>query len=148
MNKKITPAEFKVWKDNLEPNGNMPVLTTDAIIDLDDLDLFLKEIRSKNANGIKINLVRFDWKKNEPQIEKDLDDKFPIGCQWSVAENNKTQVGIAINGTIMSKMKADYTTETKDIILDDGKILLLIPGGEQKGPISLNPPKTTKPGGS
>src|SRR5215211_63589 len=108
MNKRIDTSLLKVWKDNLEPAGNRPVLTTHALITLGELETFVQQIKAKQADSVRINLVRFDWKNNEPQIEKENGNNFPLGCKWQVT-GTKTQVAIALNGAINFKCNADYT---------------------------------------
>ena len=141
MNKRIDTSLLKTWKDNLQPDATTPVLTTHALITLEELETFLQEIRQKKADSVRINLVRFDWKNNEPQTTKEKGDDFPLGCRWGVV-GNKTQVAIAMNGAKNFKRNSDYTTQADDII-ENGELLMLIPGGEAEGPTGHNPP--TKP---
>ena len=138
MNKSIDTPRLKVWKDNLEPLKDIPVLTTHALISLEELESFVQKIKDKNADSIRINLVRFDWKNNEPQSKKENGANFPRGCRWLVV-NGKTQVALAINGARNFRRNNDYTNEADDII-ENGEILMLIPGGELEGPTGHNPP--------
>jgi len=140
MNKPIETSTLKTWKDNLQPTADTPVLTTEALITLGDLEDFLQEIKAKNADSVRINLVRFDWKTNEPQEIKENGANFPKGCKWQVT-GTKTQVAIAMNGTQNFKQNADYTTQADDIIEND-KLLMLIPGGKEEGPTGHNPKPT------
>jgi hypothetical protein len=137
MNKPIDTSVVKVWKDNLKPAGKTPVLTTHALITLDDLENFVEEIKAKQADSIRINLVRFDWKNNEPQAKKENGANFPIGCKWQVI-GKKTQVAITMNGARNFRENRDYTIEADDIVEND-QILMLIPGGEEEGPTGHNP---------
>ena len=148
MNTTIKKDRFDKWKTNLQPNGDLPVWTTDALIKLDDLEKFVNEMKGKNAKSIRINLVRFDRKNNEPQKIKEKDDKHPRGCKWNVVKGDTTQVGIVINGAGEITTNEDYTIEADDIFETNGDIQLLIPGEENKGPQGHNPPspKTTTGG--
>jgi len=137
MNKSIDTTTLKVWKKNLQPVSPMPVLTTHALITLNDLETFIQEIKGKRADSVRISLVRFDWKKNEPQTKKENGADFPPGCKWQVT-GKKTQVAIAMNGARNFKMNTDYTTEAEDIIEND-ELLMLIPGGKEEGPTGHNP---------
>ncbi len=137
MNKPIDTDTLKIWKKNLQPESATPVMTTEALITLKELESFMKEITEKNADSIRISLVRFDWKKNEPQTKKENGDNFPPGCKWQVIDK-KTQVAIAMNGARNYKINPDYTTEAEDIIEND-QVWMLIPGGEAEGPTGHNP---------
>ena len=137
MNKPIDTTTLKTWKENLQPESATPVMTTEALITLKELESFMKEITEKKADSVRISLVRFDWKKNEPQTTKENGDNFPPGCKWQVT-GKKTQVAIAMNGARNFKMNPDYTTEAEDIIEND-QVLMLIPGGEAEGPTGHNP---------
>ena len=139
MNKRIAKSVLEVWKKNLGPNTSTPVLTTNALITLKDLEEFVKTIKAKNADSVRINLVRFNRKKNEPQKIKENGSDFPRGCKWNVAKGTKTQVAIAMNGTKGFKQNEDYTNEATDIV-ENGRLLMLIPGGEKEGPSGHNPP--------
>jgi hypothetical protein len=137
MNKLIDTTTLKTWKENLQPVSRNPVLTTYALITLKELESFIQKIKVKKADSIRINLVRFNWKKNEPQVKKENGKNFPLGCKWQVT-GKKTQVAIAMNGAKNYKKKKDYTTQADDII-ENNKLLMLIPGGEAKGPTGHNP---------
>jgi hypothetical protein len=137
MNKPINTSLVNVWKDNLQPAANTPVLTTHALITLDELESFVQQIKAKQADSIRVNLVRFDWKNNEPQTTKENGANFPLGCKWQVI-GDKTQVAITMNGARNFKRNADYTTEADDIV-ENNEILMLIPGGEVEGPTGHNP---------
>ena len=137
MNKSIDTTTLKVWKKNLQPESATPVLTTEALITLEDLESFIQEITEKKADSVRISLVRFDWKENEPQTKKENGADFPPGCKWQVT-GKKTQVAIAMNGARNFKMNTDYTTEAEDIIEND-ELLMLIPGGAGEGPTGHNP---------
>jgi len=137
MNKSINTSLVKVWKDNLEPAGTTPVLTTHGLVTLAELESFVQQIKAKEADSVRINLVRFNWKNNEPQTTKENGANFPIGCKWQVV-GDKTQVAITLNGARNFKRNADYTTEADDII-ENNEILMLIPGGEVEGPTGHNP---------
>ena len=107
MNTPIATSTLKTWKDNLQPVSNTPVLTSYALITLDELETFVKQIKAKQADSVRINLVRFDWKNNEPQTTKENGANFPLGCKWQVT-GNKTQVAIAMNGTKNYKKNAIF----------------------------------------
>lgn len=140
MNTPIATSTLKTWKDNLQPVSNTPVLTSYALITLDELETFVKQIKAKQADSVRINLVRFDWKNNEPQTTKENGANFPLGCKWQVT-GDKTQVAIAMNGTKNYKKNADYTIQADDII-ENNHIFMLIPGGEKEGPTGHNPKPT------
>jgi hypothetical protein len=140
MNKRIRTPLLKIWKDNLEPAADMPVLTTHALITIDELENFVRQIKANQADSVRINLVRFDWKNNEPQVKKENGIDFPLGCKWQVTRK-KTQVAIALNGTKNFKMNTDYTIQADDIVEND-ELLMLIPGGEEEGPTGHNPKPT------
>ena len=137
MNKPIDTTTLKTWKDNLQPASSMPVLTTEALVTLKELESFIQDIKKKNADSVRINLVRFDWKKNEPQTKKENGDNFPPGCKWQVT-GTKTQVAIVMNGATNYKTDGNYITAADDIIEND-TLLMLIPGGEAEGPTGHNP---------
>src|SRR6476620_5451416 len=115
MNISVATPTLQTWKNNLQPDSNKPVLTTDALITLTELEDFVKHIKGQRADSIRISLVRFDPNNNEPQSKKEKDNKFPVGCKWRVA-GDKTQVAIAINGTTGFTRNEDYTTNANDII--------------------------------
>ena len=137
MNKPIDTTTLKIWKDNLQPESPTPVLTTHALITLKEMESFIQDIRAKNADSVRINLVRFDWKENEPQTTKENGDNFPLGCKWQVT-GKKTQVAIVMNGARNYKQNPDYTTQADDII-ENNELLMLIPGGKAEGPTGHNP---------
>lgn len=141
----VATTILETWKNNLQPDSNTPVLTTDALITLTELEDFVTHIKGQRADSIRISLVRFDRNNNEPQSKKEKDNNFPIGCKWRIA-GDKTQVAIAINGTKGFTQKEDYTTKATDII-EGTSVFMLIPGGEIEGPTGHNPPTSTKPGG-
>jgi cytochrome oxidase Cu insertion factor (SCO1/SenC/PrrC family) len=140
MNKRIDTSILKAWKGNLQATANTPVLTTHALITLAELESFVQQIKAKQADSVRINLVRFDWKNNEPQSKKETGTDFPLGCRWQVT-GNKTQVAIALNGARNFTTNQDYTTQADDII-ENGEVLMLIPGGEAEGPTGHNPKPT------
>jgi hypothetical protein len=137
MNKPIDTTTLKTWKDNLQPESPTPVLTTHALVTLDELESFILDIKKKNADSVRISLVRFDWKENEPQTRKESGPNFPFGCQWQVT-GKKTQVAIVMNGATNYKRNPDYTLQANDIIEND-QLWMLIPGGEAEGPTGHNP---------
>jgi hypothetical protein len=151
MNEPFDKNTFDTWKKNLKPDANLPVCTTDALIDLTELENFISDIKVKGAKSIRVNLVRFNWKDNEPQKIKEKDDNHPIGCKWNLADGtNTSQVGIVINGADQIIRSADYTLKANDIFEANGDVRLLIPGGRQEGPSGHNPPgpvKRVKSGG-
>ena len=140
MNTTIQKGRFDKWKSNLQPDGDLPVFTTDALINLDELDQFVSEMKGKQAKSNRINHVLFDWKDNDPQQIKEKDENHPRGCKSNVVKDNTTQVGIVINGAGKIKTNPDYTIEADDIFEANGDIRLLIPGEEKEGPSGHNPP--------
>jgi cytochrome oxidase Cu insertion factor (SCO1/SenC/PrrC family) len=142
MNKQISTDTLKTWKDNLQPASGTPVLTTDALVTLAELEAFVQQLKAKQADSVRINLVRFDWKNNEPQTKKENGDDFPVGCKWQVT-GTKTQVAIAMNGAKNFTTNKDYTTQADDII-ENNEVLMLIPGGAAEGPTGHNPKPTGK----
>jgi len=140
MNKSVSKPLLKRWKDNLGETTDIPVLTTNALVSLEDLETFVQTIKAKNADSVRINLVRFDWKENEPQTKKEDGPDFPLGCRWIVADGTgKTQVAIAMNGAKGFHQNADYTDEAEDLV-ENGEVLMLIPGDLPEGPTGHNPP--------
>ena len=137
MNTTIETSTLDIWKDNLQPDSDTPVLTTHALITLDDLTTFVNKLREKQADSVRISLVRFDWNNNEPQEIKENGSNFPVGCTWQKV-GEKTQVAIAMNGTKNYVEKSDYTLEAEDIV-ENNKVWMLIPGGKKEGPTGHNP---------
>ena len=138
MNKRIDTSTLSTWKKNLNAVGSTPVLTTEALITLADLESFVQQIKAKQADSVRINLVRFDWKNNEPQTKKENGNNFPLGCKWQVT-GKKTQVAIAMNGARnFTTNPQDYTIKADDIIEND-EVLMLIPGEDGEGPTGHNP---------
>jgi cytochrome oxidase Cu insertion factor (SCO1/SenC/PrrC family) len=109
---------------------------------LADLESFIQDIKEKQADSVRINLVRFDWKDNEPQTTKENGDNFPLGCKWQVT-GKKTQVAVVMNGARNYKQNPDYTTQADDII-ENNELLMLIPGGKTEGPTGHNPKPPAK----
>lgn len=144
MDTTIEKNRFDTWIDNLKPDGDLRVWTSNGIIDIDEVDKFVNEMKGKGAKSIKINLVRFDWKVNEPQDVKEDGPNHPPGCTWKVVGDNKTQVGIVINAAEEIIRDADYQIKAADIFEADDMIRVLIPGDKPKGPIGHNPPPPPK----
>jgi hypothetical protein len=145
MLKEITTTQFDEWKRNLSPESDMPVITTSALIKLSELEDFIAQIKAEGGTGICVNLVRFTWDKDEPQVGKKTgNDNRPLkGCEWDFFNNTqKTQVALAISGTKNYKESPELIATADDIKVN-GKISLLIPGGEKEGPTGHNPPSKT-----
>lgn len=147
MNKEIDTPVFETWQKALSPEANLPVITTSALIDLKELEDFIAQIKQDKAESIRIHLLRFNWNQDEPQGKKKADGKIPPGCEWQIVDGNKTQVAVAISGATKINVNADYVTDAKDIV-KNGKIRLLIPGGEKEGPTGHNPPSKPAPTGT
>jgi hypothetical protein len=140
----IPTKTFREWQNNLVISDNLPGITTSAVIKLSELEDFIKQIKPV-ADSISINLVRFTWNKDEPQgKKKDANAKPLQGCEWQFVTNGKTQIAIAISAGKYS-INNDFVETSAEIINDD-KILLLMPGGKDIGPTGHNPPSKKAPG--
>jgi hypothetical protein len=138
MIKTVDKTTLETWQGNLEPDKQVAVKTTHGIIKLKELETFIQQIKDQQADSIRIHLLRYTPDVDEPQ-KKDYDPgKRPRGCTWSVAENKKTQVGIAISGNKGFHLDGELITEADE--LSNGQILLLFPGEATAGPTGHNPP--------
>ena len=136
----IASSTLETWKENLQPTTEKLVLTTDALITLEDLKEFMTALKEKKADSVRISLVRFDWNNNEPQIKKENSANgsgYPLGCTWQKV-GKKTQVAIVMNGTKNYIENSDYTIKADDIV-ENNVVWMLIPGGLEEGPTGHNP---------
>lgn len=133
-----TTAKLKEWQNNLSANDGLPIITTSAIIKISELEDYIKQIKPA-ADSVSVNLIRFTWNSDEPQGKKrGPNAQVFAGCEWNVVKNGKTQVAIAISPGKYAEDK-DLVASSVDIV-NNGKVLLLIPGGEKEGPTGHNPP--------
>lgn len=132
----ITKDELLEWKQNLTDTAEDPILTTTAVIKLEDLEEFIREMKLKKANCANINLVRFTWNKDEPQRRTNPDTI----CKWLYDEDSgKTQVAMIITPATYAETTDPLVGVGNDII-SNGHVRVLIPGNEDKGPTGHNPP--------
>jgi len=139
MQKELSTTKLKEWISNFSDNDTMPFITTSALIDLEDLELFISKIKAQKADSVRIYFLRFGL-NDTPTAKKLISGKLAKGCKWHEAEKGLTQATIAMVPAKNFKLDKELVFSADDIILG-GNIHALLPGIADKG-TGLNPPSS------
>lgn len=134
------PVKLNEWISNFEKNPQVPSVTTSALISLANLELFIQQIKSKQADCVRIYFLRF--RDNESPYAPVLKDGVPAkGCEWLKAGQQLSQTAIALVPAKNFRHDSDFVFSAEDILVGR-QVITLLPGTENQG-TGLNPPGTS-----
>ncbi len=140
MKKQFSLSQFKKWKKAFLDNMSAPFITESALIELSELEAFLTDIKKLKADSVRVCFLRF--KDDVPQEENAWRDGAVLkGCIWEKTDTGLTQVAVALIPTKNFHADEELINVADDIIVNK-RILVLMPGGEKKGPTGHNPPRS------
>ncbi|MHA4809495.1 hypothetical protein ACX0G9_15385 [Flavitalea flava] len=141
MQTDLSTTELSGWISNFNNNGNLPFITTSALISLQELEDFITKIKGQQADSIRIYFLRFGL-NSTPKNLAPSNGASPDGCKFHWASGDLSQASIAMVPATNFRIDENFIFCADDIIAGNA-ITTLMPGIEEKG-TGLNPPSPPK----
>jgi len=137
MLKDFSIPDMARWVDNFKDHGELPFITTSALIQLSDLELFITKIKAQQADCIRVYFLRFGM-NDAPTPKKLVKGKLAEGCKWHNASPTLTQGTIAMVPAKNFSINKQFIFSADDIHTNN-MVTTLLPGIPSDG-TGLNPP--------
>jgi len=141
MQQNFSTAKLGEWISNFNPNDGLPFVTRSGLIELDDLEDFIKKIKALQADSVRVYFIRLQANETPPTAQHQVNGKLARGCEWHNA-GAFTQGTIALVPAKNFQIDDDFIFSADDITVGSG-IVTLMPGIESKG-TGLCPPSCPK----
>jgi len=137
MQRTFSIPDMTRWVDNFRGHDDLPFITTSALIQLSDLEMFIANAKAQGADSIRVYFLRFGM-EDAPTDKVIKNGVLAEGCKWRNASPTLTQ------GTIAMVPAKNFTMDehlifSADDIRTDNQVTVLLPGIIGKG-TGLNPP--------
>lgn len=138
MQKQFSTTQLYEWTANFNNNEALPFVTKSGLIELDELEKFISQIKLQQADSVRICFARFPV--NDTPTAKILweDGRVREGCHWHQSGKGLTQATIVMVPTKNFKLDDEFIFSADDLQVED-QITVLMPGIGDKG-TGLNPP--------
>lgn len=139
MQKIFSIPDMARWVANFKDHDDLPFITTSALIELDDLEKFVAQIKAQKADCVRIYFLRFGMNDTPTDKIFDKEGKLAEGCKWLNASPILTQGTIAMVPAINFSIDEKTLVFSADDIRTGNEVHALLPGVQGKG-TGLNPP--------